>query len=150
MGARFHVRTDPPGEGEPTPPRRRQASRPDPEPAPSVALDPETSSTAAQVATFKTSRFQVGLPAAVLVALIAAVSSFAIAWINKPTATVALSQQQSDKLDQCAALAGKLEQYHQENQQFRNWIEPQIGVILVRLNAQPFPPPPAAQAPAPH
>lgn len=130
MGAKLH-----PGR-EPTDP-------------PEAEFDPEERSTKAQVATFRTPRFSVGVPAAVLVALITAGGGFAVAWLNKPAvAGSGLTDEQADTLKQCAALGAKLDVYRQENAQFRNWIEPQIGVILVRLGAQPYAPPPA-QAPAP-
>lgn len=121
---------------------RQHPGREPSDPAP-VEFSADEQSTKAQVATFRTGRYQVGVPAAVLVALITAASGFGIAWANKPSAGPGLTQEQSDKLDRCAALGPQLEAYHQENAQFRNWIEPQIGVILVRLGAQPYAPPPA-------
>ncbi len=120
---------------------RRHPSHEDTDP-PGAEFDPEEKSTKAQVASFRTPRFAMGVPAAVLIALIAAVSSFAIAWINKPAVSGSgLTEEQAATLKNCAA---KLDAYHQENEQFRNWIEPQIGVILVRLGAQPYAPPPQA------
>lgn len=117
----------------------------EPSDPPDVEFDPTEKSTAAQVATFRTSRFSFGLPAIVLCTLITAVTSFAVAWLNKPAiAGSGLTDEQADTLKQCAALGVKLDAYHQENAQFRNWIEPQIGVILVRLGAQPYAPPPQA------
>lgn len=115
----------------------------EPSDPPEAEFSSEEQSTKAQVATFRTGRYQVGVPAAVLVAAITAASGFGIAWANKPAASAGLTADQAAKLDRCAALADKLDAYHQENAQFRNWIEPQIGVILVRLGAQPFAPPPA-------
>lgn len=114
---------------------------------PSAEFSTTEKSTAAQVASFRAGRFRVSVPGAVIIAMVTAAGGFAVAWINKPTAMVALSLEQERKLDQCAALSDKVDRLQAESQQFRNWIEPQIGVILVRLGSQPYaPPPPPSRA----
>ena len=97
-------------------------------------------SEAQQVATFRTSRFQIGLPSAVLLALIAAGSAGVVAWINKPPPPVVspLTHEQSQQLEQCARLAQDVG----EIKTFVRWAEPQIGILLVRTDARAYTPPP--------
>jgi hypothetical protein len=96
--------------------------------------DPDTKSQAAQVAEFRSSKFSVSMPSAVVIALITAVSGFAIAWANKPAA-VALTPEQSRKLDLCAESLPLIQQKVAAIETRVNWIEPQIGVLLVRTEA---------------
>ncbi len=100
-----------------------------------VDFDPEERSTKSQVATFRTSRFQIGMPAAVLVALITAVSGFGIAWANKPAA-VALTFEQERKLTLCAEKVDALNATVQKLDQKVSWIEPQIGILIVRTEGR--------------
>lgn len=121
---------------------RRSDPRREPSDPPVVDMA-ETKSTAAQVAEFRTARWSLSAPSAVVVALITAMSGFAVAWANKP-ASVALTPEQSRKLDLCAERLPQLQQQLSEVQQRVNWIEPQIGVLLVRTEARySLPAPPA-------
>lgn len=94
-----------------------------------------------EVATFRTGRFQVSMPAAVIVALATAAG----AWIAKPSQAVALSQDDREALQACRDMSKKIDTIERKQENFQNWIEPQIGVILVQLNARGY----APAAPAP-
>ena len=115
------------------------ARRGDPRREPSDPPDVELSQ-AQQVATFRSSKYKVGLPSAVLLALIAAASAAVVAWINKPPPPVVspLTHDQAQQLEQCARLAQDVA----EIKSFVRWAEPQIGVLLVRTDARAYEPPP--------
>ncbi len=91
-------------------------------------------STEARVATFKTARTQVGMPTAVLLAIITAGSGFGVAWLNKPPPPVVSPLTP----DQAAALQSlpKLAQDVAEIKGFVRWAEPQIGLLIVRTDGQ--------------
>lgn len=101
----------------------------------------ETRSQAATVASFHSSRFQMGVPAAVLCCLITTVGGFVTAWASKPSETVALSDNDRQALQDCRDLKQQVGRIELKQENFQNWIEPQIGVILVQLNAKPYAPP---------
>lgn len=107
---------------------------------PGVDFSAEERSTEATVATFKTSKYQLGLPTVALLAIIAGVSSAVMAWINKPPppAPAALTPDQSAALQQLPAIVRDL----QEIKNFARWAEPQIGVLLVRTDSRAYSAPP--------
>jgi hypothetical protein len=107
---------------------------------PKVELSDECLTDAAKVASFRTGRVSVSLPAATVAALIAAVGAAAVAWINKPPppAPAALTAEQARALDGCARVAQDVA----EIKTFVRWAEPQIGVLLVRTDSRAYAPPP--------
>jgi len=119
---------------------RRDDPRREPSNPPTVEESTETLSQAAQVAEFRSAKFSVSMPSAVVIALITAVSGFAVAWANKPAA-VALTPEQSRKLDLCAESLPLITQKVGAIESRVNWIEPQIGVLLVRTEARNQQPP---------
>ena len=116
----------------------------EPSERPRVELDLETKTAAAQVAEFRSPRFQVSLPAVVVTGLITALSGALIAWINKPS-TAVLSAADQATLQRCANMAQDLA----EVKGFVRWAEPQIGLLLVRTDSRAYTPPPRAEVPAP-
>ncbi len=109
---------------------------------PPVETDTETQSTQAQVAEFRSPRTVISLPVVVITALITAMSGAVVAWINKPPAPAvsALTPTQSAQLEQCAGLARDVA----ELKNTVRWIEPQIGILLVRTDSRAYSPPPRA------
>lgn len=120
---------------------RRERSNP-----PISEATAETRSVKGEVATFRTSSFQMGVPAAVLVALISGVSAFAIAWAQKPAA-VALSPEQARQLQVCSEELPRMRQELAEVKATIRWIEPQVGVLMARTQLY-VPPPPAPAQPS--
>lgn len=105
---------------------------------PEVESSTETRSQAAQVASFRTKNFSLSVPAVVIAALISAGG----AWLMKPSQTVALSESDRLALQDCRDLKAQVGRIELKQENFQNWIEPQIGVILVQLNARAYAPPP--------
>jgi alpha-ketoglutarate-dependent taurine dioxygenase len=70
-------------------------------------------------------------------------------WVAKPQAVVALSEADRQALQQCskntealAALSKEVAEVKQEGRTFRQWVEPQIGVLLVRTDSRAYTPAP--------
>lgn len=104
----------------------------EPSDPPEVESTSTGTSLKAQVASFRTPRFQLGVPSAVLIALIAAVSSFAVAWVNKPAppAGAALTPDQAAQLGRCSNMVQDVA----ELKLTVRGIEPQIGILLARTD----------------
>jgi hypothetical protein len=90
-----------------------------------------------------------GWRAKVPAAIVAAAISFAATWVAKPQAVVALSEADRQALQQCskntealAALSKEVAEVKQEGRTFRQWVEPQIGVLLVRTDSRAYTPAP--------
>ncbi len=124
-------------------PKGKDPRRDDTDP-PKVERDPEVTSERDQVASFRTSRFSISLPSAIVLAVVTGFSAALVAWINKPapTATAVLSPEQSAQLQSCA----KLQDDVAEIKTFVVWAQPQIGLLLMRTDSRAYaPPPPRAE-----
>jgi hypothetical protein len=92
--------------------------------------------------------WRVTVPAVVVAALVSALAT----WAAKPQASVALSDADRRALQSCTdtaaavgALTKEVADVKQEGRAFRQWVEPQIGVLLVRTDSRLYQPPPAAR-----
>jgi hypothetical protein len=105
----------------------------------------ETRSDASTVATFRSPKFSVSLPSAVVVAMVTAAG----AWLAKPGGLNAddraALQGCKDVAPALAALKSELADVKQEGRAFRQWVEPQIGLLLVRTDGRVYAPPPGAK-----
>ncbi len=124
--------------GADLPPEKKHPGREPSYPPPRVTAVTETKSDAAQVAEFRTSRYQVSLPAVVVTGLITAMSGAFVAWMNKPAPSLQLTPAQDAALQSCAGLAKDVA----ELKATVRWIEPQIGILLVRTDTRVYSPPP--------
>lgn len=118
---------------------RREDTNPPP-----VEFDPIEKSTKAQVAEFRTARYTVSMPAAVVLAAVTGLSAAVVAWINKPAPGPALTSEQAAALVKC----GQVAQDVAEIKTFIRWAEPQIGILIVRTDSRAYTPPPT-RTPAP-
>lgn len=96
---------------------------------------------------FRGRGWRVTVPAVVVAAAISALAT----WAAKPQAAVALSEADRQALQSCRDTAGAVAQLtkevadvKQEGRAFRQWVEPQIGVLLVRTDSRLYSPPPAS------
>ncbi len=129
------------------PPPKGKDPRREPSDPPLTEFSPEEQSTKSQVLAFKTSRFSVSAPTAVVVAVL----TFAGTWFAKPTTTVAMSPEDRAALQACGLLNAKVDRLEARAESFRSWIEPQIGILLVRTDSRAYtapPPTPEQQAPS--
>lgn len=89
--------------------------------------------------------WRVTVPAVVVAAIVSAAAT----WVAKPQASVALDASDRQALQSCrdtadavAALTKEVADLKQEGRAFRQWVEPQIGVLLVRTDSRVYTPSP--------